>query len=264
MKKSLKNMIIESGLEVAGNQVKINGVLYPLPLVKGNSKIGGNVYHASTLPSNQVITAVLKDGSTISEKGTCPLTCEGCYGLRGNYKFNTTKKWLILRTRLLIKYPEIYFMLVKFQIIAEKIQYLRVHATGDFVHGEAIGWAGIFSQFPRLIGWTYTKCLHDNDIETLDSLSNFNIVDSIVKGCGFNFGHIDYILATYETLKAQGKNPYICRCGIDKNQHCGNCTACSNHKNVLFIEHSTGYNASADPLYNKAVEIIDSQPSQVR
>ena len=61
--------------------------------------------------------------------------------------------------------------------------------------------------------------------------------------------------------KAIGKNVYICRCGIDKNQHCTNCKACSNNDYVLFIEHSTEYKAIDDPCYNEIVELINSQPT---
>ena len=264
MKKELKNKIEALGLPVNGNKIIIDGTAYPLPLVKGNKKIGGGVWHASTLPTNQIITAYTAAGVELQERGTCPCTCNGCYGTRGNYRFNSVKMALLMRTRLLRRYPEIYFQLVSAQIESENIQNLRVHATGDFIENEARGWFETFKKYPDLIGWTYTKCQIAGDIALLDSLSNFNIVDSIVKGCGYNFGHIDYILAVWEKLKAENKNVYICRCGVDKNQHCETCRGCSLNKHVLFIEHSTDYNAAADPLYSTISELINAQPSQAR
>ena len=60
-------------------------------------------------------------------------------------------------------------------------------------------------------------------------------------------------------LKQAGKNVYICRCGIDKNQHCEGCKVCATYKYVLFVEHSTGYNAEKDPLFRKLCEIVDNQ-----
>ena len=66
-------------------------------------------------------------------------------------------------------------------------------------------------------------------------------------------------LAEYKALKAIGKNVYICRCGIDKNQHCTNCTACSKNDFVLFIEHSTEYKAEKDPLFPVVKELIENQ-----
>ena len=262
MKKQLKEMIINDGLKVYGDLVMVDGVLYPLPLVNGNEKIGKGVWHASTLATDKEISATV-NGETITEKGTCPLTCPGCYGCTGNYRFNGVKYALIMRTRLLRNYPDIYFNLCRYQIAAEAIKYIRVHATGDFIENEARGWFEIFRDNSDLIGWTYTKCAIKGDIKKLNSLNNFNIVSSMVPGCGFNFGHISYILNAYNKLIAAGETPYICRCGIDKNQHCSNCTGCSKNKYVLFIEHSTDYKAESDPLYNDIKAIIEAQPAQL-
>ena len=109
----------------------------------------------------------------------------------------------------------------------------------------------------RAFFWSYTK----NEIaeKAFDDLKNVNIVKSIVPGFGFNFGHCDYILMVYKALKAMGKDVYICRCGIDKNQHCVNCKGCSENTFVLFIEHSTSYKAESDPAYSELKSIIESQ-----
>jgi len=260
MKKEIKKTVEGLGLKAYGDLVMINGELFPLPLVEGNSKIG-NVWHASTMPTNKDIT-IIKDGTEYHCKGTCPLNCKGCYGTKGNYNYNSVKYVLMMRTRLLREYPEIYFALVKAQIKAEGIKLIRLHATGDFIKGEAKGWADVFQTFAGVRGWTYTKCVFDADIKALDHLPNFNIVKSIIKGCGFNFGHIGYILKTWHKLKAMGKDVYICRCGIDKNQHCDTCKGCASHEYVLFIEHSTAYKAIKDALYNVIQDIIESQPKQ--
>ena len=263
MKKSLKDAIVKKGLKVYGDLVMIDGDLYPLPLVQGNDKIGQDVWHASTLPTAETIT-IEKDGAIYSMRGTCPLTCPGCYGTKGNFaRFSDPYFYLMKRTEFLRKYPEIYFYIAKKQIESENIKLIRIHATGDFIPGEAAGWTEIFKDMPVLMGWTYTKCKIAGDIKRLAALKNFNIVRSIIPGCGFNFGHIDYILKVFNKLKAAGKNVYICRCGIDKNQHCSNCAGCAVNDYVLFIEHSTGYNASKDPLYNKIKKIIEKQPRQL-
>ena len=261
MKKELKKGIEGLGLKTYGETVMIDGALYPLPLVKGNAKIGADVWHASTLPTDKTFNIEL-NGETVSVCGTCPLTCSGCYGTKGNYNFKAVKQVLGMRTLLLKKYPDIYFKIATLQIMAEGIKFIRVHATGDFIRGEATGWKNIFKAFPDLKGWTYTKCEIKGEIEELNSLNNFNIVKSIIKGCGFNFGHIDYLLKTYNRLKENGENVHICRCGIDKNQHCGNCKGCINNEYVLFIEHSTEYKAESDPLYETIRALIESQPSQ--
>ena len=261
MKKALKEMIndIKGCKAVAGfDMVEIDGVFYPLPLVDGNSKIG-HVWHASTLPTDKKYH-IEYNNMVIDEKGTCPLECKGCYGTKGNYNYENVLFYIAMRTRLLRKYPEIYFQVCRAQITTENIKLIRLHATGDFIENEAAGWYKIFKDMPDLIGWTYTKCKKTGDIKRLNNLNNFNIVDSIIPGCGFNFGHIDYILNVYEKLKKAGKDVYICRCGIDKNQHCEKCGGCALNKYVLFIEHSTGYKAEKDPLYNTIKAIIEAQP----
>lgn len=96
--------------------------------------------------------------------------------------------------------------------------------------------------------------------ETLfDDLKNANIVKSIIPSIGFNFGKCEYIINAYFTLKTMGKSVYICKCGIDKNQHCENCGVCAAYEYVLFLEHSTDYKAEADPLYSKLCEIVNNQ-----
>lgn len=266
MKKALKEMInsIKGVRAVAGFDlvsIKNDSEFYPLPLVEGNSKIG-KVWHASTVPTSENITAII-NGHEIEEAGTCPTSCRGCYATRGNFNYNSIKYALIMRTRLLRKYPDIYFKIARFQIISENIKLIRLHASGDFVPGEAAGWTKIFKEFKTLKGWTYTKWNISGEIKKLNNLHNFNIVDSIIKGFGFNFGHIDYILKVFKALKKQKKSVYICRCGIDKNQHCDNCGGCANNEIVLFIEHGTGYKADKDPLFDTIKTIIEAQPKQI-
>ena len=263
MLKKTENAIKARGFKVYGSYVMIENELYPLPLVKGNSKLGLNIWHASTLPTNKDITAYNASGDIITERGTCPLTCEGCYGDdRGRYKFNDTKYSLIMRTRLLRLYPATYFMLVKIQLENENIDFVRIHATGDFITGEALLWYDTLKEFPHVKAWTYTKVKENDEIRLLNSLDNCNIVKSCIPGYGFNFGHNAYIASMYYALQRAGKKVYICRCGIDENQHCSDCTGCSKNEYVLFLEHSTGYKPENDYGFNKIVALIESQEKQ--
>ena len=261
MKTATKNAITAAGYKLFGNYVKINDVLYPVPLVQGNTKLGNDVYHSSTAPTNKTITACGKDGKTVSEKGTCPMSCKGCYGTTGNYQFNSSKYSLIMRTKLLKEYPEIYFHLIALQLENEDVKKLRIHAVGDFIPGESKGFYNVLKNCHSVKAWTYTKVSDDNDIELLNTLPNCNVVKSIIPGYGFNYGHNAYIASVYYHLKRLGKSVYICRCGIDENQHCSNCDGCSDHEYVLFLEHSTGYNPRTDYGYEKIVALIESQNS---
>lgn len=138
---------------------------------------------------------------------------------------------------------------------------VRIHAAGDFnvkdPEGYAAMWHDIARSFPSFRFWTYTKVRR---FETLfDDLKNANIVKSIIPHIGVNFGHCDYIISAYYTLLSMGCSVYICRCGIDKAQHCERCGVCAAYDYVLFLEHSTGYKAEEDPLYAKLCEIVNAQ-----
>ena len=259
--KAITKKAIETklGLKVYGNMVSINETLYPVPLVKGNSKLGKNVYHSSTLPTNKTVTCIDKQGNEISEQGTCPATCKGCYGTTGHYKQNSVKYYAMMRTKLLKNYPEIYFQLVAIQLECEQVEKSRIHAIGDFIPGEAMGFYKAMKELPHIKSWTYTKVENDPDIELLNSLPNVNVVQSVIKGWGYNYGHVAYIAALYYYLKRNNESVYICRCGIDPEQHCSDCDGCSDHKYVLFLEHSTGYNPKTDYGYDKFVQLVNNQ-----
>lgn len=236
----------------------------PKLLVNGNTKLGKDIYQFSMLPTTKFFTAII-NGKEYGEFGTCPCDCTGCYATKGNYKYSSTIKWLVYRTYLVRHYIDFVERAIMAQIEADKVEFIRIHAAGDFfsMKEEALVWEyvamwkRIAKAFPAVIMWTYTK---NREVETaFDDIENVNIVPSIIAGYGFNFGHIGYILELYHVLKEAGKKVYICRCGIDKNQHCTNCKACSECDYVLFIEHSTEYKAEKDPLYQLAKETIEAQ-----
>jgi hypothetical protein len=259
MKSELKKAIESKGLKVYGELIDINGELFPLPLTECNGKIG-RVMNSSTAPGTKEKTAVNpKTGENVSVMGTCPADCKGCYAQAGRYRMNRNMFLLIMRTRFLREYPEIYGAILAMQLDLEKAEQLRIHAAGDFIEKEARMYYDILKDRPSIKTWTYTKHEIKGDIALLDSLENVNIVKSIIPGFGFNYGHADYIAKVYKALKKAGKKVYICRCGIDPGQHCENCSGCSSHEYVLFIEHSTGYNVKKDPNYKMIHDLIESQ-----
>ena len=170
-----------------------------------------------------------------------------------NIKFGNAVKTVIARN-----HSEFMTSAIIAQIWASNIKFVRIHASGDFFNDEYINaWKKIVAACPNCTFWTYTK----NKIaeNSFDEYSNINIVHSVIPNIGLNFGHCDYIMSTYNELKDAGEKVYICRCGIDKNQHCTNCKGCSENKYVLFIEHSTAYKAEKDPMYDTIKSIIDAQ-----
>ena len=230
------------------NKCIYHGVEIPELLINGNDKIGKGVYHFST---------------TAGLCGTCFLNCPGCYGMAGRYLFDNVKESLARKTEIVRHDLEWFKYEINREIKKHKITYLRIHVTGDFFNKEYVmAWIEIVKDNPGCRFWTYTKAYghgFDNELKALNSFPNCNIVESLIPGCGFNYGHCDYILDTYYKLLSEGKRPYIFPCGVNDNQHCNECTGCSEHKNVLFIEHGTDYKAKEDSLYSKVAELINQQ-----
>lgn len=238
----------------------------PPVLVDGNEKIGKGVYHFSTLPGCKDYNVTLANGKTVFIPGTCAGNCENGYCMRGRYAMQNVQNSLANKTVLAREHLDFLERAIMAQIKANKIKTVRIHVTGDFFSVEYLEmWKRIIASNPGTVFWTYTK--ETAAEKAFDEFENANIVKSntpVIDGIdsktnGYNFGHCDYIIAMYKFLKAMGKNVYICRCGIDDNQHCTNCTACAKCDVVLFLEHGTDYDAKSDPLYPELVNLINSQ-----
>lgn len=235
---------------------RIFGWIKPL-LINGNDKLGRGVYTWSMLPTNDYFDFKI-DNAEYHIPGTCPCHCKGCYATKGHYTFENViaangRKTLLARMDL-----DFVERAITAQILASNITICRIHAAGDFFSADYINmWRRVVSHCSKTVFWTYTKSVDAEN--AFNDLNNINVVRSIIPGIGFNFGHCDYIMKVYHALKAIGKNVHICRCGIDKNQHCTSCRGCVDNEIVLFIEHSTEYNAEKDPLFPACKELIESQ-----
>lgn len=228
------------GIEYKGGKIQTPiGPMNEL-LKKGNSKVG---------------KAVLTWSMNTT---TCAVQCAKCYGRRGFYNMSNVKKSLAMNTELATKHLDFFkrALFAQLETLPAGTE-IRIHAVGDFFSGEyADVWHDAAERFPELIFWTYTKRVEMED--KFDDLDNANIVKSIVNG-KFNFGHCDHVMNMYAELKEAGEKVHICRCGVDDEQHCAGCHECSVSKYVLFLEHSTEYDAKKDPLFNELAELINRQ-----
>ena len=243
------------------------GWIRPL-LVDGNAKIGRGAYHFSTLPTNRVYNIDI-NGKDYSVPGTCLCACTGadgkitCYATKGNYNFKSVIRSLAKKTVLC--YDQLSFVerAIMAQIEADKIQLCRIHAAGDFFSLEyAMMWRRIAEAFPGTTFWTYTK--NKTCESAFDGMENANIVKSFLPNGKMNFGHCDHVIQMYNVLRAAGKKVHICFCGIEKYagiapRHCTDCHGCAENDYVLFIEHSTDYQAEKDPLFPQLVKMILDQ-----
>ena len=240
-------------------------ILSPIGFIRellkaGNDKTGNLVLTFSVLPGTGYYTVDV-NGKDFTVKGTCVCDCIGCYAKTGHYNHAGTIRSMVINTFLVNYHIDFVKRCIMAQLDYMESGEIRIHAAGDFntINSDeyAAMWHDVAEKYDTFIFWTYTKI---KKYETLfDDLKNANIVKSIIPGIGFNYGHCDHIINAYYTLRNMGKRVYICRCGIDKDQHCQGCQVCGTYEYVLFIEHSTDYKAEADPLYEKLCMIINNQ-----
>lgn len=260
MKLTKKAIYAKHGIEFSSDKIASPIGLISELLKEGNGKTGKQVYTFSMLPGTGEYTFE-KDNVQYTVKGTCACDCNGCYAKTGRYNCDNVITSMAVNTYLVNNHIDF----VKACIMAQ-LEYIgrgeiRIHAAGDFktVNPDLYAnmWYEIAKKNNAFRFWTYTKIKQYESL--FDTLKNANIVKSVIPGIGFNFGTCEYIINAYYTLKELGKSVYICKCGIDKNQHCERCGVCATYEYVLFVEHSTGYNAEKDPLFSKLVEIVNNQ-----
>lgn len=229
-------------------------------LKEGNSKTGKHVYTFSVLPGTADFNIDI-NGQDYTVKGSCCCDCIGCYAKTGHYNHDNTIRSMAINTYLVNNNIDFVKACISAQLECLGRGEIRIHAAGDFNTADpdkyAAMWYEIAKRFTAFRFWTYTKVKRFEHL--FDNLKNANIVKSVIPGLGFNFGKCEYIINAYYTLLEIGKSVYICKCGIDKEQHCEKCGVCAAYDYVLFLEHSTGYNAEKDPLYAKLCEIVNNQ-----
>lgn len=241
-----KEIYAKHGIRFENDHIWYRGQWICELLKTGNSKTGTKVFTWSMLPGTA---------------GTCICDCEGCYAKTGRYNSENVIESNTRNMNLVNDDIDFFYRAVSAQLETIGKGEVRIHAAGDFNTKDPEAytqtWHRIVKENPSFLFWTYTKMRQYENL--FDDLPNGNIVKSVIDGIGFNFGHCDYIINTYRKLQAMGASVYICRCGIDKNQHCQNCGHCGKAQFVLFIEHSTAYKAEQDPRFEELKALIENQ-----
>ena len=246
-------------MDKAGHIISPMGSICEL-LKEGNTKTGKAVYTFSILPGTHVFELEI-NGYEYRIKGSCICDCIGCYAKTGHFTKDGTIRSMSINTYLVNHYPQFVYDCISAQLECIGRGEIRIHAAGDFNTENPDEYAGLWKRIaeenPAFRFWTYTKVSRFEGL--FDGMKNANIVKSVIPGIGFNFGTCEYIINAYYTLKELGQPVYICKCGIDPNQHCERCGVCTAYKYVLFVEHSTAYKAEKDPLFPKLCEIVMNQ-----
>lgn len=112
---------------------------------------------------------------------------------------------------------------------------VRIHSSGDFISQAYVDmWADLIETFSHIKFYTYSKSTHRFDFSKLESLSNFNMVNSILPDGNKNYGSLEYCKEAQRNF-----NSFICPATVkDSKVTCNNgCDYCIHSKNVVFIEH---------------------------
>lgn len=222
-----------------------------------------------------IIKPLLKDGNektgkrckTFSmqagTKGTCVCDCGGCYAQTGCFNYPCVKESMRINQTLVENHLSFVKNAILAQIEADKIEMVRIHASGDFNTANSADYANMWHEIvkacPNVKFWTYTKMKQYESL--FDDCPNANIVPSVLPfNLGFNFGTCAELLKMYETMKKHGITPHVCECGVNDDHHCENCAGCSVNRYVLFVKHSVeDYDAKKDSLLSDVAAIIDAQ-----
>ena len=237
------------------------GQWVPLPLTYGSKT---HCFGWSTLAGTKTWSANF-NGENITVCGTCSIQCSGCYGCSGRYAMQNVidgNAWRTVAARLYMEWLEKAIIAqIKWGRRGKALPFVRVHITGDFFSREYIDmWKRIKDACPDTRMWAYTK--NPEAENAFDNVDDFNIVKSLIPGYGLNYGTCEHVMTIYRALIASGIDTHICRCGVDKEQHCDTCRACQELQFVLFLEHGTDYKPENDPLFPAFVALVESDDNK--
>ena len=122
-----------------------------------------------------------------------------------------------------------------------KLPVVRIHASGDLFNKEYLQiWLDIIQRNKDIKFYTYTKQMDNKTVDYYNNMyNNFNIVKSLVDDKYINYGSLEYLEDLEKILQANKQEYTICGYGHSDNKlGCmGNCTACLNCSNILFVKH---------------------------
>lgn len=194
------------------------------PLTGGNSKLDKSILIFDLLA---IVTCM-----------NCSSCKSTCYALKSQRQYIDTLLKRSVNTYL-AKYdiPTLKDIIIT-QLKRTTKKIIRIHSSGDFLSQTYLDmWTEIASMFPKKRFYSYTKVDHILDFSAFESLSNVNVVRSLLPDGTKNYG-----LEEYVKIKARELNAPICpyRKGMDEDTmpHCGkSCNVCLNSPYVLFVQH---------------------------
>ena len=121
------------------------------------------------------------------------------------------------------------------QLKNTKQKVVRIHSSGDFISQAYVDmWADLVETFSHIKFDTYSKSTERFDFSRINSLPNFNLVNSILPNGAKNYGSLEYCNEAKDKF-----NSFICPATQKGSKVTCNdgCDYCVHSKNVVFIQH---------------------------
>lgn len=166
-----------------------------------------------------------------ASKRVCGVRCPGCYAVKEQIRF--PKQVLGARERRLEASKNQNFVeTINAELgrLKARPKFFRLHASGEFYSQDYINsWDKIARANPDIMFYTYTKRKKDFDFSSLESLSNFVLINSL-----------QFSKLNYGKLEEAPEGAFVCP--SYKGATCGlSCTYCmdktAQEKGVYFVKH---------------------------
>lgn len=190
-------------------------------LTKGNKKL-----------SRKVGIFSLPAVKTCPNCGEC---CASCYALLEEQRFPTCREKRQQNYEM-TKLPQFHRLMAN-EIIAMKLDIVRIHESGDFYDGAYVGeWIALAMSLPTVQFYGYSKCFDkfgiDSALREFNKLPNVNIINSMTP-LGKNYGSEEYC---DRLVKEYGYH----LCKLPHNGKCmEDCKACLTESKVCFVAHGS-------------------------
>lgn len=202
--------------------VKSLGIYVSDVLSSGNSKLD-----SSMLIFDMLAIATCKNNSKCASS---------CYAMKAQRQYPGTYNKRAIHTWLARHDRKALWTLITKQLLTTDKKVVRIHSSGDFETQAYINmWTAIVKEFPKISFYAYTKVDKMFDFSKINSLKNFNMVESVLPDGSVNFGSLEYIR---DRIRKFGG--YLCPYGIPgaKDMKCGvDCKLCINNNRVYFKAH---------------------------
>lgn len=166
----------------------------------------------------------------------CAQCAKTCYARKSERRFPAVSKWRNDNYRIAKLSPNLFTDLIIDQIKRQKIEFVRIHSSGDFFSQAYIDrWALIARECPDTRFFAYTKTLELFDFRAFKALKNTALVNSILPDGRVNYGSPEFCREAVKKYTA-----FVCPATQGKPVRCGiDCHMCIYPRRypIVFVKH---------------------------